>query len=390
MNRRQKILRSILPLAILLFGVLVLVVLVKFRPVPQQTAPAEPGALVHLLRLAPVDHQIEIAATGTVQSEQEVSVIPQVSGKVNWVASNLLAGGFFRKGEPLFSLEDDDHRLLVERAKAGVAQADGALAAAEGRARVARKEWEQLGQGEEPANPLVLHSAQLKESQANLAAAKAFLRQAELDLARTVLTAPFNCRVRSEQIAPGQYLKSGNPVGILAASDVAEIVVPIPLEELAWLTVPAAGRTGTQGSAAIVSLRLAGTQHQWQGRLSRSLGELDEKGRMARVVVTVPRPYGQAGKPDLAGNLFVDLRLSGSVLPKVFVIPRSALREKDTVWLMGRDRKLSIRQVSVRRLERDLALIDGGLAEGEQLVLTYLSGAAEGIRLRAAEEAGRP
>lgn len=390
MNRRSKIIRVVLPLAIVIAGGLILLALVKFRHAPQQKEQAAPGALVHLLALKPVDHQVEIGATGTVQANEEVSIIPQVGGRVVRMAPNLVVGGFFKKGELLFALEEDDYRLQVERARAGVAQAEFALAAATGRARVARQEWEQLGSGEEPASPLVLHQPQLQEARANMAAAQANLRQAELDLSRTVLTAPFNCRIRSEQIAPGQYLKSGNPVAVVAASDSAEIIVPLPLEEMAWLMIPGTGRSNGPGSAATVSLVLGGERYQWQGRLRRTLGELDEKGRMARVVVGVANPYGQAGKLDLAGNLFVAVRLTGPVLRGVFAIPRSALREKNTVWLMDKEQNLAIRPVSVRRLERDLVLVDGGLKEGEQLVLTYLSGAAEGMRLRSAQGADKP
>jgi len=384
MKQSRNIIRAVLPLAILLAGLLIMLALVKFRPAPQQKEEATQGALVHLLALKPGDHQVEISATGTVQANEEVSIVPQVGGRVTRMAPNLIAGGFFKKGELLFALEDEDYRLQVERAKAGVAQAELALASASSRAEVARKDWDEFAPGKEPANPLVLHLPQLEEAKANLAAARAGLRQAELDLSRTLITAPFNCRVRSEQIAPGQFVKSGNPVAVVAASDNAEIITPLPIEELAWLEVRHPGASGGKGATAVVSLTLGEKEYQWQGRLSRSLGELDEKGRMARVVLRVDNPYGQANKPDLAGNLFVGVRLAGPVLGRVFVIPRSALREKNTVWLMDKEQKLTIRPVSVRRLERDRAIIDQGLREGEQLVLTYLSGAAEGMRLRPA------
>ena len=72
------------------------------------------------------------------------------------------------------------------------------------------------------------------------------------------------------------------------------------------------------------------------------------------------------------------------------VLPRKALRENSTVWLVDKENRLRIRPVELIRVEQDEALISKGLADGEQVVVTALSGAAEGTQLRIVrEEAGQ-
>jgi multidrug efflux pump subunit AcrA (membrane-fusion protein) len=73
----------------------------------------------------------------------------------------------------------------------------------------------------------------------------------------------------------------------------------------------------------------------------------------------------------------------------VVSIPRTAFREGSTVWVMDDEDKLRIRQVQAVRVERDRVFIRTGLEGNERLVLTTLSGAAEGMKLRPAEEETR-
>jgi hypothetical protein len=111
---------------------------------------------------------------------------------------------------------------------------------------------------------------------------------------------------------------------------------------------------------------------------------------MARVVVAVEDPYGlestdAGGRPELAMGLFVNVELHGDILSQVFPIPRSAVREGHDVWLVDDDNLLEIRPVEVARRERQIVCISQGLETGDRVVLTSLSGAAPGMRLRPVE-----
>ncbi len=390
MSSSHKVFKIFLPIIILAVAGAGVFAMIKFRAAPEKKEKPDTGALVEIMAVNPESHQVKVYGTGTVNPRREISITPQVDGRIIAVAPNFVAGGFFQEGELLFAIEPVDYELAVERARAAVAKAELELATMESRAKIAQFEWQKLSKdGTTQPNPLVLYEPQLKDAQANLASARANLRQAELDLARTKITAPFNCRVRSEQIDVGQYVKSGTNVAVVAGTDTAEIVVPMPLTDIRWLDIPLE-EEDSAGSKAAVQLEIAGRLYQWSGRVIRSLGEVDPQGRMVRVVVSVDDPYnrcdgGKRTKPDLVAGMFVDVVLYGERLTDIFAIPRSAVRENSTIWLMNGDRKLLIQKVEIVRQEKENVLISKGLAAGDRVVLTNLVGAANGMLLRLEE-----
>jgi RND family efflux transporter MFP subunit len=391
MSAKQKLLKIVLPLVVILAGIAGMQLMVHSRSSPKKEVRENPGALVEVESVQKRNIPVVVTGTGTVGSRQEASITTQVSGKVTYLAPGFVVGGLFGKGDLLFKIEDTDYRLSIERAKGAIAKAEYDLATVEGQARVARIEWDrlQLAEKKEPS-PLVLFEPQLKNAQANVNSAKAALAQTELDLARTSISAPFDCLIRSEEIDLGQYVTAGRSVAAVAGTGAAEIVVPLPLEELQWLAIPRKGGNGS-GAPAKVKVTVGDRVLTWKGRVVRSLGEVDPRGRMARVVVAVEDPYnlkkGRGGDlRDLEIGMFVDVEIAGKELSGVFTVPRSALRDGDTVWTMDGERKLRIKPVTVVRREQDTIIVRDSFEEGDQVVLTKVSGAAEGMKLRLAGE----
>lgn len=375
-----------LPVLILGGGILTMVLMIKGRPAPVKQEPPFRGVLVETVAVQRADYPLQIQATGTVQARRESEIVPQVSGLVTKVGSNLVAGGFVHQGELLFAIEQVDFQLALDKARAGLTKAELDLQTLQAQAQVARDEWQQLHPGEQPS-PLVVYQPQLNSAEAAVASARAGLQQAQLDLQRTRVSAPFNGYLRSETVDIGQYLRSGTKVATLVGTDTVEIIVPLPLKELQWLDVPR--RSGRHGSPAAVRLSAVDGE-AWQGWIDRSLGEVDAQGRMARVAVLVADPYGlrqnDHRRLPLAVGSFVDVTLQGKTLPQVVELPRRALRGNDTVWVMDADRKLRIVPVQVVRRERDLVLVDEGLAGTEQVIVSPISGAADGLLLRTADQ----
>jgi RND family efflux transporter MFP subunit len=380
----RKALKVLLPLMILAAGALVMRALVLGRDAPRREARADPGPLVETLAVGREDRRVVVEATGTVQARREVSVTPQVSGRVVRASPNLVVGGFVAEGETLFEIESADYELTVARARAAAVAARYELTRTETQARVAREEWARLALDGEEANPLVLYGPQLESARAGVAAAAASVRQAELDLERTAVRAPFAALVRSEQVEVGQYVRVGAPVATLAGTAQGEVVVPVAAEDLRWLRVP--GPAGTpSGSPAVLRSAAGGGGGPWKGRVVRSLGEVDPQGRMTRLVVAVSDPYGLAdggaSRPLELGS-FVAVEFEGTVVRDAYAVPRSALRDGGTVWVVDGEDRLRMRPVTVGRLERREALVTEGLSPGERVVLTALSAAADGMRVR--------
>jgi RND family efflux transporter MFP subunit len=383
----MKMKRVLLPLLVIVIALVLTFVLVKSRKTPKPHETPYLGPLVEIGVLTKANRQILVSGTGSAQSRYEVSITPQVKGRVSELSPQMVAGGTFQKDELLFAIEDVDYQLAIAHAQANLAQAELELLRNENLAELARKEWHSLNSESalEP-NPLVVYEPQLKSARALRDAAQANVKQAELNLQRTRVYAPFDCYVRSEQLEIGQFLNTGAPVATVAGIDQIEIVVPVSLDEIVWLQVPRKG-TKQRGSLAKVELQSGGRTFHWQGEITRALGEIDPRNRMARVVVTVNDPFAEDTEQanllnDLLPGMFVNVQLLGEELPDVISVPRGAVHDNDTIWVIDDENRLHIREVDILRRERNEVLIRSGLDANEKIVLTNLSGAAEGMLLR--------
>lgn len=383
----MKIKRALLPFLVVVIALGLTFVMIKSRrsPTPHETPYL--GPLVQVAALEKTSRQVVVRGTGTVQARYEVNITPQVKGRVSEISPQMVAGGTLRKGELLFAIEEVDYQLAIDLARASLAQAELELLRNENLAEVARKEWQSLkSSGDGEPNPLVVYEPQLKSARAQRDAALANIRQAEINLQRTRFFAPFNGYVRSEQVEIGQFINAGSPVATIVGTDQVEIIVPLSLDELAWLQVPRNGDM-QKGSAAEVELQSGAQTFRWQGGITRAMGEIDPRTRMARVVVTVDQPLSTGSSArsllnELLPGMFVEVLLQGKELVDVIAVPRGALRDDDTVWTADQENRLHIRPVEIVRRERDELLVRAGLLAGEQIVLTGLSGAAEGMLLR--------
>lgn len=376
-------LKIILPLLILLIGFAGFNMMGKWKKTPKKQRPAQQGILVDVIELQAHPHQIKVYANGTVQPEQEIELVPEVSGKVSWISPLFVSGGFFKKGDLLIKIEADDYQLVLEKARADIARAEVSLATERERARVATDEWNRVDIPDKgQPGPLVTREIQMRQEQANLGAAKANLRQAELNLKRTELRAPFNGRIRQEQVGLGQYLRAGSSIATFAGTDRAEIHVPLTMEKLQWLSIP---RNRQQSGAQAAIYLPEEDQSYWHGELTRSLGEIDPNSRMATVVVTVQNPYqldNSAQHPVLPNGQFVEIEFTGKKLGEVISIPRKALHSGNQVWVVDNNNRLKLRTVEILRREKEQILLKNGVTAGEKLILTNISGAAEGVLLR--------
>ena len=390
MSAKQKLFKIGLPIIIVLLGVGIFVFLKSQRQEPQKETRQDLGALVEIFVVKNQDWRVIVTGTGTVKPAQEISIIPQTSGEVIYVAPSMEEGGLFNEDEVLFKIDSTDYQLAQEQAKAAEAKAELNLATIESWSRVARAEWERIKQiDEDEPNPLVVYEPQLKNARAELSSAKAAVKQAELNLERTEIRAPFNCRIRSENVDIGQYVMAGSSVAVVAGTDTAEVIVPLPLDELKWLDVPMKG-SQKKGSFATIHMEMNGNDYERRGRIIRSTGEVDSTSRMTKVVIEVQDPYGLLhegnARKSLVSGSFVDVSFQGGRLKDVFMVPRTAVRDNDTVWIMDKDDLLRIQDVQIVRYEHDNVLVKDSLKDGERIVLTNISGAADGMKLKVARE----
>lgn len=375
-----------LPLLILAGALAVVALLFGLQRTPEERPQKSAAPLVRTVVAEPSAIRFTVRANGTVTPRTESELIPQVSGEVIEMSPQLVAGGFFEEGDLLARIDDADYRVDREAARAQVARADSEFARAKKerarQRRLADRSVASEARIDDAENAYRIAEASLREAQARL-------ERAERDLARTEIRAPYRGRVRAEQVDLGQFVNRGQSIATLYAIDYAEVRLPIPDRELAYLDL-AQLRAAVQGSSepigakVLLEAEFAGSIHAWEGELDRTEAELDPKSRMIALVARVPEPYrlDPPRSAPLAIGLFVDAEIEGRVVEDAFVVPRDALRAGDRIYVIDEEERLTFRDVEVLRTERDRVVIGGGLAAGERVCTSPLDAAIDGMLVR--------
>jgi RND family efflux transporter MFP subunit len=327
----------------------------------------------------------EILATGSVIPSREITLRPRIDGEVIHVADAFVPGGFVRQGDELLRIDGSDYRITLAQRESELQRALAELEIEHGRQDIALRDYRGLGKELDPENrSLVLREPQLKSAEAGVRAATAAVEQAQLDLARTNVTAPFDAQVLTRAINLGSQVAAGDGLARLVGVDTYWVETTVPLDRLRWLTLP--DHDGEPGALVTIRHRTAWPEDQArEGRLYRLIGELEGETRMARLLISIDDPLGRlpenAGAPELIIGSFVQCRIRGRELEGVVRVDRDHVRKGDTVWL-AKDGQLAIRPVNVVFRDAEYAYIDSGLNDGDQLITTSLATVKEGIRLR--------
>ena len=387
-------LKILLPIIILIIGVLgtytimmlggrEIVVMIKNREVVQ-TPTEVPPPLIRVQSVHTTDFQLVIPAQGTVAPRTQTTLISQVAGQIIDVSPAFANGGFFEKGDVLLTIDPRDYEVAVAQAQVQVAQAKLRLAREEEEAAIARDEWKRLGSGE--PTDLVLRKPQINEARATIAAAEGALMRANLNLERTQIRAPYPGRVRTKNADVGQYVNPGSPLGHIYAIDYAEVRLPVPDDQLAYLDLPLSFRNNphdNSGPDVRLHATFAGREHTYMGRIVRVEGEIDARSRMIALVGRVDNPYRQrdSNRPPLAVGMFVTAEILGHRAENVVVIPRAALRGKNRVLVVTGNR-LYYRTIDILRADAENVVVRSGLKSGEQLCVSPLDTVVDGMRVR--------
>jgi len=375
--------KLLLPLAVLFVAALVVLVIVNSGGQPEQEPFAPPAPLVRVLTVEPETVRLRVATHGTVAPRTESDLVSQVSGPVVWASPSLVSGGFFEKGDTLLRVDARDYAVILERTRATLARrmSERSLAAKE---LARQRELEGRAAASEARLDAAVNAERV--SVAAIREARALLDQADRDLVRTKIRAPFTGRVREKHADVGQFVNRGQRVARIYAIDYAEVRLPVPDDELAFFDLPLVYQGDVldgEGPTVELSTQFAGQRHTWIGEVVRTEGEIDPRSRMVNVVARIENPYARSGsRPPLAVGLFVDAEILGRVAEDVVVLPRAALREGDRVHVVDEADELRLREVEVLRRESTRVLIRAGLESGERVSVSPLAIAMEGMRVR--------
>ncbi|MXY51349.1 MAG: efflux RND transporter periplasmic adaptor subunit [Gammaproteobacteria bacterium] len=272
--------RHLGPVAVALGAIFLAALIMATRPRLEPQVAAETLPSVPVVEVASGPVRMMVSAFGTVVPKTESRLVAEVAGRVVAVADTMVSGGFFAKGDVLVEIEQVDYAVAVAQSQARLKSALSELASAE-RAYARQEELAATQAGSESnkddaRNRLLVGRASVDE-------ARVLLRRAERDLERTRLVAPYDGRVRSESVDPGQFVSRGETVASMYSVDFAEVRLPVHDDDLAFLPLDLGEGFGNLALDVTLVARFAGREHSWRASIQRSEGELDPKTKMVNL-----------------------------------------------------------------------------------------------------------
>ena len=402
-NRTTGPLRILLPIIVVVISAIVAVWMMQSGPKAKPRAKTRNAVLVDVRAIELGSHTTTVSIMGTVKPQREVALKPRVSGEIIKVGENLIPGGRFNKGEELLAIDPSDYKLVVRQLASEVARVESDMQVELGRQRVAQKEYELLGESvSEVEKMLMLREPQLENNRALLEGTRARLEQAQLDLKRTSVRAPFNAVVMSREVNLGTRVTPSTTLATLVGSDSYWVEAPIPASQLQWISIGQEDKNS--GSSVHIYDSVAwGPSRSRSGQLVGLTAMVEENGRMAKLLAEIPDPLSlqptSSEQPKLLLGSYVRVEIAGKLLPKAAAIERDLIHNGDQLWIMDEEGRLDIRTVEIAFRGQDQVLVTGGVSHGEKLITTNLPSPVQGMTLRlkeaetsspAAEEKSKP
>lgn len=348
-------------------------------------ATQETAMLVDVIEINRGTYQPTIKAMGTVMPSQDIILSPRVSGQVIERSEEFTPGGYVSKGDTLLQIDPVDYENALQQRRSELQQALADLNLEMGRQEAAEKEYQLYGDTLSEQNKArVLRQPQLNSVRARVASARTAVENAEMNLRRTSIQAPFDAHIITRNVNIGSQVAPGNNLGRLVGLDTYWVEATVPLSKLQWIKMPE--NDDYRGSEVNIRNRTAWQQGESRnGYLYKMIGSIEEQTRMARVLIAIPDPLAyedqNSGSPPLIIGSYVEANIQGKELEDVIRLNRDYLRSGDTVWIME-DGKLQIKEVTVQMKDAQYAYISDGLNEDDKVVTTNLSTVTNGARLR--------
>ena len=351
-----------------------------------------PAVTVETAQLQPSDYQVWIDSYGSATPLTLTNLVSDVSGRVIEVSEKIRTGSMFTAGDVLLRVEPRDYQIAVDVAAAAVAEAEVRYRQELAEQAIAKQEWNVTPKGRQ-GKALALREPQVKAAMASLQSAKARLEQAQLDLERTAIKAPFTGKVLRQLVDIGQVVNPSQAIAEIYATEQLEIRLPIKTQDLHQIDINNLD-SFTDNPRVILESRLGDQTYQWFGQVVRSEGAYDRNNRMLYVVARVDNPFAPTDRaPAMRVGQFFEAKIEGNMLSNVFALPRRAVTQDNQIAVVDEGQLLKIPVVPVWT-DRDNVIIRAlgslemddtdarTLTSTDQLILTPTANLASGTRVK--------
>ncbi len=243
---------------------------------------------------------VSVSAAAQAAAVKQARMLAEVQGRITdiRVDENDLVGA----GHLLIDIDPTEYALAVDRAAA-------ALARSEATYRELTLFDDQI---EDPA--IRGERDRVARAKSGLDEAEVGLREAELQLERTKIRAPFRGHVASIRVVEGQVARVGDELLTVVDLDPIKVEVQVLESEVGYLT---------PGRGASISFS-AFPGDTFRGRIATVNPVVERDTRTARVTVMVPNPQAR-----ILPGMYARVSLEARSFPDRILVPRSAILERD-------------------------------------------------------------
>ncbi|WP_419783265.1 efflux RND transporter periplasmic adaptor subunit [Maridesulfovibrio sp.] len=433
--QNKSLFKKLLFIPAIAVGIIILIFMVKSKTPPQESGLGEQAKAVRVIKAPELSVRPKAKGYGFVKPGQEWEAVAEVPGRIVYFNKKLRKGAIIGRDEILLKIDPAQRLTAEKQAEADVQNLLAQLQELEQREvnvkrqlavenkslNISKIELErrqqlvkngvisrsELDQEEKIylaqknavhnyRNTLNIIPAERQALLAKVTSARSRLDDARYDIEKTIIRAPYDCRISALEVELNEAVKSGQVLVTADSMGVSETlaqiplyaminVVPMPEEDISFLgeerTYDIDRVIQRMGLTAVVRLQTAYGPVEWNARVARISERIDPKTRSVGVYVAVDNPYIKSRgskRPPLIRDMYAQVELRGRPRPPAVVIPRAALHE-DRVYVVNAENRLEIRKVSSGYTTGRLATITEGLKAGETVIVSDLVPAIGGM-----------
>ncbi len=303
---------------------------------------------------------------------------PQVGGIIQ--SRQFTEGGDVKAGQTLYQIDPAQYRASYASAQASLAKAEATLRTAQLKAE-RYKELAQIKAISQQEGDDT--DAALGQAKADVAAGKASVETARINLAFARLDAPISGRIGRSSVTPGALVTANQATALTTIQQLDPIYIDVTQPSSAVLRLRQAMARGDleqagDGAAKVSLLLEDGSTYPLQGHLAFSDVTVDQNTGSITLRAVFPNPNA-----ELLPGMYVRAVLQEGVKEQGMLVPQQAVSRngagKPTAFVVGADQKLQLRVLETDRAVGDQWLVRSGLKPGEQVVVEGASRARDGI-----------
>jgi multidrug efflux system membrane fusion protein len=320
----------------------------------------QPPVPISVAKAASQDVPVMVTALGAAQAWQGVLIVPQVSGRLTYVARE---GDDVRAGALLVEIDCSPYKAVL-------AQAQGALkrdqATLEGATRDLARFQTLVSQNSIARQTAEDEAATVKQEQGTVLADQGAVEAAQVNVRYCRISSPVDGRVGVRLVDPGNVVSTATTGGIVSVNQIQPIAVTftVPQGDFQRLVSASAGFTRPLATQAVTQETGADLG---SGELVVADNHVDQTTGTVAMKARFPNPSRR-----LWPGQFVNVNLTLQTLAKATTIPAAAVNQGPKgafAYLVGADNKVTAQPVTVLTTQGAVDVIQTGLVPGQTVVV---------------------